>query len=158
MFHLEPISTTNLLTLVQIAAISLGFYFSYKGLAVATNSLGTASKSLAITTANAQVQLYNQMIVQGRELLFKYMEIFADQDKAKAAKNDQEVFLGILIGYYAGVFELRGVINMPQSTQKLMDAELKKLLDQRRFRDKWDEVSGMHSKEFNEHVRKVRGI
>jgi cob(I)alamin adenosyltransferase len=61
MFELQPINTSNLISFIQIAVVGIGFYFSWKGLV-------TAIENIRISTANAQVQLYNQLVLQGRDL------------------------------------------------------------------------------------------
>lgn len=96
MFTLTPISTSNLFSAVQIVVVILGFYFSWKSLdatrksvQVASEHLRVAGESLAATqasvnlaaqnvkiasdsldhgTKNAQAQLFNDMVVQGRDL------------------------------------------------------------------------------------------
>jgi hypothetical protein len=109
MFNLEPVSTTNLFTLLQVLIILGGFYFSWKSLeaarksinlaaqnlGVATTSLNTASDNLQLATSNAQAQLYNQMVLQGRDLQFRFMDLYFGSDLT--AKQD--MFLGTLIGF-----------------------------------------------------------
>lgn len=165
MFQLTPITTANLLTVIQIIVVAFGFIFSWKGLKAtyksidtANNSLGIAAQSLALGTSNAQAQLYNQMVIQGRELQFKFSDLFhggADQEKVKAR---QDQFIGTLIGYYSSCFELKKVLELPTNVQKLLDSDLGELLRQRQIRDKWDDIKHLHSKEFVAYVDSLRGI
>src|SRR5450755_519789 len=98
MLHLEPISTTNIISILQLCAVIVGFYFSWKAreatrtsIGVATRSLGVADENLGLATKslgfagenlgllatqNAQVQRYNNLLSQGRELQLRYMDEF----------------------------------------------------------------------------------
>jgi hypothetical protein len=168
MFNLEPISTTNLFTLLQALIILVGFFFSWKSLeaarasihlaaqnlGVATTSLNTASANLQLATANAQAQLYNQMILQGRDLQFRFMELYFGND----INAKQDMFLGTLIGYYSACFELRTLLNLPESVVKLLDNDFRKLLEEDRVRRKWEQVRNLHSGAFVDYVNRLPGV
>lgn len=68
---------------------------------IAATSVSTASQNLKVATSNAQSQLYNQMMSQGRELQLKFMDMFVG--KNATSKDDTErvkYFQNIIIAYY----------------------------------------------------------
>jgi len=113
MFHLEPVTTTNLFSVVQIIVMILGFYFAYnslqatqtsvalaaQNLQVASQNLQTAANSLNLNTANAQAQLYNQMLMQGRDLQLAQLELKYAKEPDTAAKQIL-CFLPMGVGRY----------------------------------------------------------
>ncbi len=151
MFTLTPLSTTNLISIVQILVVLGGFYFSWR-------SLEAAFKSITLGTKNAQAQLFNQIVVQGRDLQYKFMEIFLDGNTPQEAKQKQRMYTGTVIGYYASCFELKKVLALPPHIEKLLDAELRELMREKSVREKWDEVKHLHSQEFVTYVENNRGI
>jgi hypothetical protein len=168
MFDLQAISTSNLFTLVQIIVILFGFIFSVKSLQaartsitlaasnlhVATESLRTAAQNLRLATANAQAQLYNQLVMQARDLQFKFMDLyFSDNLSGK-----QDLFVGTLLSYYSASFELRRLFDLPESVIKLLDNDLRELLRQEPVRRKWEEIKHLHSREFNQYVISLPGV
>lgn len=168
MFDLQPISTSNLFTLAQIVVILVGFIFSVKSLAaarasinvaaqnlnVATASLKTAAENLRVATANAQAQLYNQVVVQGRDLQFKFAELYLGDNLA----GKQDMFMGTLLAYYSASFELRSLFPLPESITKLLDNDLRELLRQESVRHKWEQVKHLHSRAFNSYVDSLPGV
>lgn len=179
MFDLTPISTTNLLTIVQILVVTFGFFFSWKGLKATYESLRTANeslklatkntetamtnlslavKSLELGTSNAQAQLYNQMVIQGRDLQFKFSELFHGGTDAANLKARQDQFIGTLLGYYSSCFELKKVLTLPTNVEKLLAADLRELMREKLVRDKWDTLKHLHSREFIEYAESVRGV
>jgi hypothetical protein len=107
-FHLEAISTSNIIGKIQVLVVLAGFYFSWQSLEATRTSVGfasqniqiaaqnlriaatsvtTASESLRLATANAQSQLYNQMLSQGRVLQLKFMDLFVGD--SAPSKNDR---------------------------------------------------------------------
>lgn len=150
MFKLEPLSTTNLISIVQLLAVSAGFYFSWR-------SLDAALKSLTLGTKNAQAQLFNQIVVQGRDLQYKFMDFFLDGNTPQETKLKQRMYTGTIIGYYASCFELKKVLALPPHIERLLEAELRELLREKSVREKWDEVKQVHSQEFVRYVDNLRG-
>ncbi|TAU55738.1 hypothetical protein ELI43_24375 [Rhizobium leguminosarum] len=165
MFDIGPLTTSNLLTIIQIIVVIIGFLFSWKSLkstqtsiGVASNSLSTAVKSLDIATANAQAQLYNQMAMQGRDLQFRFMNEYHGAQTPADQKARQELLTGTIIGYYAACFGLRNILVLPTSVTKLLDDELKQLIRQPAFRKRFDEIQDNFSREFIKHVSEMRGV
>lgn len=165
MFKLEPVTTTNLIALFQFLAVCIGFYFSWRSIGVAiksletaTSSLGTANDNLRTATSNAQAQVFNQLLTQGRDLQFKYLDVYASSDPKEAKRQKQDQFVGTLLSYYAGAFELRQILPMPENTKKLLDADLRQFLESEASRAKYDTLASQYSKEFNAHVRDIRGL
>lgn len=150
MFDLTPISTTNLFTTGQILVVIIGFYFSWK-------SLEATRKSAKVAMENAQAQLVNQIIQQGRDLQHKFAERFYDSsEKGVAAKKQQ--FIGTIIGYYASCFELGQIFSLPENVKKILKTELQQLMQEKQVREVWEKVKNLHSKEFNEHVKSLGGV
>jgi hypothetical protein len=165
MFKLDPISTSNLFTTVQIIVVIVGFVFAWKSLKAAQNSVAVAAGNLekagenvALATKNAQAQIINQMMVQGRDLQFKFMDIFLSGASIQELGSKQSQFTGTVIGYHAACFELRNVLEVPENVEKLLDADLRELMRESYVRKKWDEVKHLHSQRFIEHVDSLRGI
>jgi hypothetical protein len=165
MFNLTPISTANLLSIVQIVVVISGFYFSWKGLKAtyqnlnATNqSLGLAVQNFALGTSNAQAQLFNQMVIQGRDLQFKFAELFHGGDGAENLAARQDQYIGTLLGYYSSCFELKKVLELPENVERLLAADLRELMRERQVRDKWEDIKHLHSRDFVSYVDGVRAI
>lgn len=165
MFDWQPISTTNVISIAQIIVVLVGFIFSWRGLRatsrsieIANDSLGTACRNLNLATANAQAQLYNQMVIQGRDLQFKFMEIYHNGDGDENRLQRQRLYTGAVIGYYAACYGLRNVLELPRSVEKMLDSELSELMRQEGFRKQWDQISHLHSKEFVSYVASLRGV
>jgi hypothetical protein len=160
MFHLDPISTTNIISIVQLIAVIAGFYFSWKALDATRTSIGIATKSLdaartniGLATQSAQAQLYSNLLIQGRELQLKFMD-----DHVTAAAEKAKFFIGIIIAYYASCFELRRVLSLPESAQKLLDSDVKEAMRDDAFRKRFEELRLLHSREFGEYVDRLRGV
>jgi hypothetical protein len=159
MLDLEPISTTNILTILQILVIVLGFYFSKRSLDAASTSIGIATQSLEaarknveLATQNAQAQLYSNLLIQGRTLQLKFMDDHVpDNDKAN-------FFMAVIIAYYASCFELRRVLCLPASAEKLLDSDVKESMRDSAFRQRFDELRNLHSREFGDYVDRLRGV
>ena len=151
MFKIEPISTTNILSILQILVVVGGFYFSWR-------SLEAAIKTLSLGTRNAQAQLFNQMVIQGRDLQFKFAELFHGGNDEKNLKARQDHFIGTLLGYYSSCFELKNVLELPSNAEKLLKEDLRELMREGQVRKKWDDVKHLHSKEFVAYVDSVRGV
>lgn len=159
MFHLEPISTTNILTIIQIIVVILGFYFSKKSLdaagksvGIATDSLEAARKNIQLATQNAQAQLYSNLLIQGRTLQLKFMDDHVPDEKKV------EFFMNVIIAYYASCFELRRVLSLPPTAEKLLDSDIKEAMREPAFRNRFEELRGLHSREFGEYVDGLRGV
>ncbi|MDA9545893.1 MULTISPECIES: hypothetical protein [unclassified Bradyrhizobium] len=138
MFHLEPISTTNIISIVQLFAVVAGFYFSWR--------------TLALGLQNAQAQLYNNMLVQGRDLQRKFMDDLVPEDQKT------KFFMGVIIAYYASCFELRRVLHLPESAVKLLDNDVRESMREPPFRQRFEELRNLHSREFGEYVDRLRGV
>jgi hypothetical protein len=151
MFDLKPITTNDLIVLIQTLVLVGGFYFSWK-------TLKAAVGSLLLSTRNAQADLFNQMIVQGRDLQYKFMDLFITGTSPADVVQKQKMYLGTLIGYYASCFELRNVLALPDQARKLLDADLRELMREKQVRDKWEEVKHLHSQAFIKYVEDSRGI
>ena len=151
MFDLKPITTNDLILVIQTLVIVAGFFFSWK-------TLKAAVDSLLLSTRNAQADLFNQMIVQGRELQYKFMDLFIPGTSPTDIAQRQKMYLGTLIGYYASCFELRNVLALPDQARKLLDADLRELMRQKQVRDKWEEVKHLHNQAFIKYVEDNRGI
>ena len=158
MFDLKPISTDNLFTVVQILIILLGFYFSWRSLESARKSVNVAFDELALGTSNAQAQLFNQMVIQGRDLQFRYAELFHGGDSQENIRVRQDHFIGALLGYYSSFFELKKMLKLPENIGRLLDADLVEVMRNKPVRDKWDEIKHLHDKDFVKYVDNVRGI
>jgi hypothetical protein len=109
--------------------------------------------SIALATKNAQVQLYNNMLSQGRELQLKFMDDLVKDDKAKT-----KLFMGIIIAYYASCFELRRVLSLPPSAEKMLDNDVKESMRDAAFRARFAELRMLHSKEFGAFVDGLPGV
>jgi hypothetical protein len=173
MFHLEPISTANVISIVQVIAVMVGFFFSWQSLNAARQSIGVATQSLDAThknialataslnatreniglaTKNAQVQLYNNMLIQGRDLQLKFLDdMVSENEKVKT-------FQGIVIAYYASCFELRSILDLPENAKKLLDSDIKESMRQKSFRDRFEELRHLHSQKFGEYVNSLKGV
>lgn len=151
MFKLDPISTSNIFSIIQILVVIGGFYFSWR-------SLRAAIQTLSLGTRNAQAQLFNQMVVQGRDLQYKFMDIFLSGTTPTEIEQKQKHYIGTVIGYYASCFELRNVLELPEQVQKLLDSEIRELMREKQVRDKWDEVKHLHSQSFVTYVESNRGV
>lgn len=151
MLKLEPITTSNFLSILQIIVVIIGFYFSWR-------SLNTAVTALSLGTKNAQAQLFNQMVLQGRDLQYKFMDIYLPEDISGNVTERQRLYTGTVIGYYASCFELRNVLELPEQIQKLLDSEIRELMRQKNFREKWNEVKNLHSQKFVSYVESNVGI
>jgi len=151
MFEWKPITTNDLILVIQTLVIVGGFYFSWKTLVAAVDSL-------KLSTKNAQAELFNQMIVQGRDLQYKFMDLFIPGTSPDEIAQKQKMYLGTLIGYYASCFELRNVLALPDQARKLLDEDLRELMREKQVRDKWEEVKHLHSQAFINYVEDNRGI
>lgn len=151
MFNLTPISTSDLIFLLQVLVVSAGFYFSWR-------SLEAAIQTLNLGTRNAQAQLFNQIVLQGRDLNYKFMDIFLSGNGVEELREKQKLYTGTVIAYYASCYELKKVLALPPHVEKLLDAELRELMREKQIRDKWDEVKHLYSQDFLLYVESVRGI
>ena len=151
MFELKPISTGDLILILQTLIIAGGFYISWKALIAAVDTL-------TLSTRNAQAEIFNQMVLQGRDLQYKFMDLFIPGSEPKDLAQKQNMYLGTLIGYYASCFELRKVLALPDQAQKLLDADLRELMREEQVRKKWEEVKHLHSQSFIQYVEDNRGI
>ncbi|MCK1283739.1 hypothetical protein IVB41_07270 [Bradyrhizobium sp. 44] len=165
MFSVEPITTTNLISIVQIIIVVLGFIFSWKALRatnrsieVATRSLETATGNLELATSNAQAQLYNQMVLQGRDLQYKFIDIILEGKSEEAKEKRKDQYVGTVISYYSAWFEMRNILRLPQSVTKLIDYELKETMKEDQVRAKWIRIKNNFSKEFIKHVQDLEGV
>lgn len=172
MFDLTPVSTSNLFAAAQIIVVVFGFWFSWRSLEAARKSLEIAGQSLSVAsqnvqvagknlangTLNSQAQLFNQMVVQGRDLKFKYMDIFLGGDTQEDLAQRRELFLGAVISYYASCFELKQVLPLPKNVERLYRADLAKLMETKEARNKWDEIRSNFTKEFGAYVDDLRGV
>lgn len=176
MFNLEAITTSNLFSAVQILVVIAGFYFSWKGLKAANAnlkiantqltlgvqnaqaaqaSLDLAVQNLALGTSNAQAQLVNQMIIQGRELQFKFAELFHSGNGDNELKARRDQFIGTLLGYYSSCFELKSLLKLPANIENQLAADLSALISEEPVRAKWNAIKHLHSKEFAAYVERV---
>lgn len=165
MFQLEPISTSNLISLLQIIVVVGGFAFSWMALkatnesiGVATQSLKTATDSLQLATSNAQAQLYNQIVLQGRDLQYKFIDIILEGESEEAKQRRKDQYVGTVISYYSACFEMRNILTLPESVIKLIDHELKETMKEDQVRAKWEKIKNNFSKEFIKHVQSLEGI
>lgn len=171
---LATFNTGNLLTFIQIIVVGVGFYYSHNSLKTAQASLNTASDNLALSSnsaklaaSNAQAQLFNQLIIQGRDLQFRRWELFVDPifDTTPEGENEallikQNEFIGVVIQYYASCFELRSVLSLPDSVNKLLDNDYKSIMRHKPFRDKYDELKSKNllSRNFIEYTDRMYGV
>jgi hypothetical protein len=81
------------------------------------------------------------MVIQGRDLQYKFSDIFYSQPDPANQEKRQDAYTGTVISYYAACFGLRNILNLPQSVTKLFDDELKQMLRQAPFRKKWEDIS-----------------
>ncbi len=151
MFNLTPISTSDLIFLLQVLVVSAGFYFSWR-------SLEAAIQTLNLGTRNAQAQLFNQIVLQGRDLNYKFMDIFLSGNGVEELREKQKLYTGTVIAYYASCYELKKVLALPLHVEKLLDAELRELMREKQIRDKWDEVKHLYSQDFLFYVESIRGV
>ena len=179
MFNFEPVTTSNVISILQIAVVLFGFIFSWrsleatranikiasqsldetrKNIAIGTNSLSTASKSLTLATSNAQAQLYNQMVIQGRDLQYKFIDLYLDGETEEDRKKRQDQYTGTVLSYYAACYGLRSILDLPPSITKLLDDEVKQSMRAEPIRKKWDQISDNFSKEFIEYVGRLKGV
>lgn len=148
-FDLTPITTSNLFTLAQILVVGIGFYLSYR-------SLQATRDSVALATKNAMAQLVNQMIVQGRELQYKTMEIEDRSPPADEITKKEDQLDGMIIGYYSSCFELRSILQLPQNIADLLDVELSYIMRQPAMQTKWAAVKNFYSAKFQAHVESLK--
>ena len=146
MFKIEPITTTNIISILQLLAVIAGFYFSVK-------TLVSTRTNIELATKNAQVQLYNNMLNQGRDLQLKFMD-----DVIKNEKEKTSVFIGIIIAYYASCFELRRVLSLPPSAEKMLDNDIRESMRDPTFKARFEQLRNLHSKEFGAFVDSLRGV
>lgn len=151
MFNIEPLTVGNVISIIQVLVVVAGFYFSWR-------SLEAAIKTLSLGTRNAQAQLFNQMVVQGRDLQYKFMDIFLAGTTPAEVQAKREMYTGTIIAYYASCFELKSVLALPEQVGKLLDAELRELMREKQVRDKWDSIKHLHSQAFANYVESIRGI
>jgi hypothetical protein len=159
MFHLEPISTTNIISVLQLIAVIVGFYFSWRALDATRTSIGIAAQSLdaarrniGLATQNAQVQLYSNLLIQGRALQLKFLDDHVPSDEKV------RFFMAIIIAYYASCFELRRVLSLPESAEKLLDNDVRESMRDAAFRSRFEELRNLHSRDFGEYVNGLRGV
>jgi hypothetical protein len=124
----------------------------------APKRLRVASENLGIATANAQAQLYNQMIVQGRDLQYKFMDLYHGTGQPADLAANQDHYNGLVIAYYSACFELINVLSLPESVQKLLRNDLKEILRNAPVRRKWEQIRGGFSKEFIAYVSSLEGV
>jgi hypothetical protein len=131
---------------------AIGFIFAVK-------SLQVSARSADLTAANAQAQLFNQMVMQGRDLQFKQIDLLCqDPAAAPSLKEQFENFAGIVLSYYSSCFELRSVLSMPGPVVRLQDAELKEVMRKPDFQKKMAELGSGFSSRFIQHVRDLEGV
>jgi len=175
MFDLHPMTTADVLSALTVLVLIGGFYFSWstlnatqKSLEDAHDTLKTAQASLeiaatsakaAVTSAtaaeqnttialtNAQAQLFNEMIVQGREFNWNLLNGTPFTPAEKARKIN-----GMLLAYYGACFELRNILPMPAVVTRIMDEELKTMIKKPEVKEIWRDVKNMYTKEFIKHV------
>jgi hypothetical protein len=123
-----------------------------------TENLKVATDNLKVSTSNAQAQLYNQMVLQGRELQYKFMEIYHGTDEKTDREANQEHYNGIVVAYYAACFELTNVFSLPDSVGKLLRHDLQELLRNPPIKKKWEQIRGNFSKEFIAYVQSLEGV
>jgi hypothetical protein len=159
MFNIDPISTTNIISIIQLIAVIGGFYFSWKALNATRISIGIAAQSLdaaraniGLATQNAQVQLYSNLLIQGRALQLKFLDDHVPSDEKV------RFFMAIIIAYYASCFELRRVLSLPQSAEKLLDNDVRESMRDAAFRSRFEELRNLHSIEFGKFVDGLRGV
>jgi hypothetical protein len=153
MFRLEPITTTNIISIVQLGAVIAGFYFSWRTLALGLQSLNATRINIELATQNAQSQLYHNMLIQGRGLQLKFMDELVSEGQPKI-----KFFMAIIIAYYASCFELRQVLSLPPSAGKLLDNDVKESMRDPTFRQRFEELRNLHSLEFGQYVDRLRGV
>jgi hypothetical protein len=149
MFKLEPITTTNIISIVQILVVVAGFYFSWR-------SLEATRRNLELATANAQAQLFNQLLNEARDLQYKFMEIYHGSNTEADTKAKQDQFIGTVISYYAACYSLRSILVLPPTVTRLFDEELRQLMQQELYRQKWTQLSPNYAPDFVDHVNKLR--
>jgi len=125
-------------------------------LELATKSLGVAGDNLGLATRNAQVQLYNNLLTQGRDLQLRFMGEFMKGDDAQTDRT--KFFMGIVIAYYASCFELRNILDLPPNAKKLLENDVKESMRQAPFKERFEELRDLHSKEFGQFVDGLRGV
>jgi hypothetical protein len=159
------IKAGDIILTIQTVAIIAGFYFSVRTLSdtkssirIASDNLNTATRSLQETTANNQAQLYNQMVIQGRDLVYKHMEIYYSGDTEEAKRERQKLYIGSVLSYYAACFGMRSILSLPKSITKLLDAELKDLMREEVVRKRYEELKSGFSTEFVQYVVNNTGV
>ncbi|MCA1495854.1 hypothetical protein [Bradyrhizobium sp. NBAIM14] len=153
MFKFEAITTTNIISIIQLLAVIAGFYFSWRTLMLGLQSLNATRANIELATQNAQSQLYHNMLIQGRGLQLKFMDDLVPEGETKT-----KFFMAIVIAYYASCFELRQVLSLPASAIKLLDNDVKESMRDPSFRQRFDELRNLHSREFGQYVDSLRGV
>lgn len=165
-FNLSEFNTANLISCIQLIAVGIGFYFSYRAMKATAEGLGLsakntqlaaknaelASKNAELATKSAQATLFNNMVSQGRDLQHRFAELNFGGDNPENKKRRLDQFIGTLISYYASCFELRNIINMPDSITRQYDNDLKTSLSIEMNKQKYESLKTNFSKEFNNYV------
>jgi hypothetical protein len=155
-FDWQPVTTTNIISVLGIVVVILGFYFSARSLRASQGSLKASQASLKNAADNAQAQLFAHMLAQGRDLQWKYLDMFLSGDTNKQARQRQ--FQGMVISYYSSCFELCSVLSMPPAMHKLLEAELKAQLADGSMRKIFEDNKHLYSKEFLTYVHHIEGV
>ncbi len=148
-FALDPITTSNLISIVQLIVVFGGFWISIKNLKSVKVNLSNAKESLNNNLQNNQVQLTNQVLAQGRELQFKFAEVFIPDGENE---EKQEHFIRMLISYYASSFELQQILPLPENYNKLFKADIRASMKNETVSKIWGQVKLNYSKEFNSFI------
>lgn len=146
LFDLGPITTSNVLTIIQIFVVFFGFLFSYQSLKAARNSVDVAA-------INARAQLVNQLVLQGRDLQYKFIQTFHRGTEAQEVEQSKSAFRGMIIAYFSSGFELRRILDLSGDVAQLLDGELKQVLRDPAMYQKWTEIEELYSDAFREHVK-----
>lgn len=172
-FDLQKFDTANLISLVQLIAVIVGFYFSYRAMRASSEALMLSAENVKISaynaelssknaelsarnadlaTRNAQANLFNHMVSQGRDLQHRYVDLNfgGDSESDKSKRRDQ--FAGTLMSYYASCFELRNIMDLPESIKRQYDNDLKSSLCDPSNRQKYELIKINFSREFNGYV------
>jgi hypothetical protein len=129
-----------------------------ESLKAATESVKVAIENLKISTSNAQAQLYNEMVIQGRELQYKFMDIYHGTGQQNDLQANQDHYNGLVIAYYAACFELTNVFSLPDTVRKLLAHDLRELLRNEPIKRKWEQIRGNFSRKFIAYVNSLEGV
>jgi hypothetical protein len=138
-FALKPISTDNILTIIQICVIAVSLY-------VAARSLTTNSQGLRASTLGS-------LFAAGRELALN-TDVLGPDPTAPDLHRRRDLHLGMLIAYYSQCYTQHQLIGIPDRNWRPLKAEMKFMLQQPAMRAKWDVVRPLYGADFQNFVER----